>query len=67
MCVWCVFEIHTRNVDNKNLVIDFYLNIVPGGGFEPPKRGFSAAMALYYLMITVGFMLINLVCVKVCF
>ena len=45
----------------------FIWNMVPRGRFEPPTREFSAARALYYLMITVGFMLINLVCVKVCF
>ena len=54
--------------DVTAVLANYFCNsVVPGGGFEPPTRGFSAAMALYYLLITVGFTLINLVCVKVCF
>ena len=41
--------------------------MVPGGGFEPPTRGFSVAMVLYYYLITISYIIINKVCAKVCF
>ena len=40
---------------------------MPGGGIEPPTRGFSIESALNYYLIIVTYRDVILVCVKVCF
>ena len=41
--------------------------VVPGGGSEPPTRGFSIEAAVDHLYKTVTCKSVTLVCAKVCF
>jgi hypothetical protein len=40
---------------------------VPGGGIEPPTRGFSIEMTINSCINTISCMSLKLVCEKVCF
>jgi hypothetical protein len=41
--------------------------VVPGGGIEPPTRGFSIEIAINSYINTISCMSLKLVCAKVCF
>ena len=59
--------IHAYRWRAESKLLIFYDKMVPRGGFEPPTQGFSMKMVVYYYLITVGYMVNFLVCVKVCF
>jgi len=41
--------------------------VVPGGGIEPPTRGFSIETAIVNQTNTINYMSVKLVCAKICY